>query len=123
MGYHQHKLRLRNLQGTVRTKSSEENCRQKQRQMPQKDLRASQAKAGYLLSLANQRKDCVACIGPHKADLVGVTNTTTQTDNLIKYFSTLMSTSYGVFDSGMKYTYDRFNNKFVLSQPMRTQRV
>jgi hypothetical protein len=73
----------------------------------------SQAKAGYLLSLANSRKDCVACIGPHKADLVGVTNTTTQTDNLIKYFSTLMSTSYGVFDSGFKYTYDRFNNKFV----------
>ena len=73
----------------------------------------SQAKAGYLLSLANSRKDCVACVGPHKADLVGVTNTTTQTDNLVKYFSTLMSTSYGVFDSGMKYTYDRFNNKFV----------
>ncbi len=73
----------------------------------------SQAKAGYLLSLANSRKDCVACVGPHKADLVGVTNTTTQTDNLIKYFSSLMSTSYGVFDSGMKYTYDRFNNKFV----------
>ncbi len=73
----------------------------------------SQAKAGYLLSLANKRKDCVACVGPHKADLVGVTNTTTQTDNLVKYFSTLMSTSYGVFDSGMKYTYDRFNNKFV----------
>ena len=73
----------------------------------------SQAKAGYLLSLANSRKDCVACVGPHKADLVGVTNTTTQTDNLVKYFSTLMSTSYGIFDSGMKYTYDRFNNKFV----------
>ena len=73
----------------------------------------SQAKAGYLLSLANKRKDCVACVGPHKADLVGVTNTTTQTDNLVKYFSTLMSTSYGVFDSGVKYTYDRFNNKFV----------
>ena len=73
----------------------------------------SQAKAGYLLSLANNRKDCMAMVGPHKADLVGVTNTTTQTDNLVKYFSTLMSTSYGVFDSGVKYTYDRFNNKFV----------
>jgi len=73
----------------------------------------SQAKAGYILSLANSRKDCVACVGPHKADLVGVTNTTTQTNNLVNYFSSLMSTSYGVFDSGMKYTYDRFNNKFV----------
>jgi hypothetical protein len=49
----------------------------------------TQAKAGFLISLATQRKDCVATIGAHKVDLVGVTNTTTQTTNLIKYFSTL----------------------------------
>jgi len=73
----------------------------------------SQAKASYLISLAEQRKDCVATVGPHKSDLVGVTNTTTQTTNLIKYFSSLSSSSYAVFDSGYKYTYDRFNNKFV----------
>ena len=77
------------------------------------DVNNSKAKAGYLLSLANNRKDCMAMVGAHKADLVGVTNTTTQTNNLVKYFSSLMSTSYGVFDSGFKYTYDRFNNKFV----------
>ena len=73
----------------------------------------SQAKANYLISIAELRKDCVATIGPHKADLVGLTNTTTQTTNLIKYFSSLSSSSYAVFDSGYKYTYDRFNNKFV----------
>ena len=39
----------------------------------------SQAKAGFLISIANQRKDCVATIGAHKSDLVGQTNTTTQT--------------------------------------------
>jgi len=72
----------------------------------------SQAKAQHLLSIANSRKDCVATVGAHRANLVGVTNTTTQTDNLIKYFSSLSSTSYGIFDSGYKYTYDRFNNKF-----------
>jgi hypothetical protein len=72
----------------------------------------TQAKAQYLISIAEQRKDCVATIGPHRADLVGVTNSTTQTTNLIKYFSSLSSSSYGVFDSGYKYTYDRFNNKF-----------
>ena len=76
------------------------------------NLEDSQAKANYVLSLANSRKDCVATVGPHRADLVGVTNTTTQTDNLVKYFSPLMSTSYGIFDAGYKYTYDRFNNKF-----------
>jgi hypothetical protein len=73
----------------------------------------SQAKAQYLISIAEQRKDCVATIGPHKGSLLGITNTTTQTTNLIKYFSSLSSSSYAVFDSGYKYTYDRFNNKFV----------
>jgi phage tail sheath protein FI len=81
---------------------------------PSMDARTdTQAKAGFLISLATQRKDCVTTIGAHKADLVGVTNTTTQTTNLIKYFSTLASSSYAIFDSGYKYTYDRFNNKFV----------
>jgi hypothetical protein len=73
----------------------------------------TQAKAGAIIALAQQRKDCVATIGAHKADLVGVTNTTTQTTNLIRYFSSLASSSYAIFDSGYKYTYDRFNNKFV----------
>jgi len=73
----------------------------------------TQAKAQYLISLAENRKDCVAVIGPHRSNLIGVTNTTTQTTNLIKYFSSLTSSSYAVFDSGYKYTYDRFNNKFV----------
>ena len=72
----------------------------------------SQAKANYLISLAEQRKDCMALIGPHRADLVGQSNTTTQTDNLIEYFSPLTSSSYAAFDSGYKYQYDRFNNKF-----------
>jgi len=72
----------------------------------------SQAKANYLISIAEQRKDCVATVGPHRADLVGVTNTTTQTTNLIEFFSSLSSSSYAVFDTGYKYTYDRFNNKF-----------
>ena len=73
----------------------------------------SQAKAGFLVSIANQRKDCVATIGAHKSDLVGVTNTTTQTTNLVKYFGSIASSSYAIFDSGYKYTYDRFNNRFV----------
>jgi hypothetical protein len=72
----------------------------------------SQAKASYLISLADSRKDCVAAIGPHRANLVGLTNTTDQTNNLVRFFSALSSSSYAVFDSGYKYTYDRFNNKF-----------
>ncbi len=72
----------------------------------------SQAKANHLISIANGRKDCVAVISPHRADVVDLTNTDTQTDNIIEFFSPLSSSSYAVFDSGYKYTYDRFNNKF-----------
>jgi hypothetical protein len=72
----------------------------------------SQAKANHLISIANQRKDCMAVISPHRADVVDVTNTDTQTDNILEFFSPLSSSSYAVFDSGYKYTYDRFNNKF-----------
>ena len=75
-----------------------------------KDL--SQTKANKLIAIAAERKDCVAVIGPHRADIVNVTNTTTQTTNLINYFSPLTSSSYAIFDSGYKYTYDRFNNEF-----------
>jgi len=72
----------------------------------------SQAKANHLISIANGRKDCVAVISPHRTDVVDITNTDTQTDNIIEFFSPLSSSSYAVFDSGYKYTYDRFNNKF-----------
>jgi len=73
----------------------------------------SQFKASSLISIAEQRKDCVAVLSPHRLDVIGVTNTNDQTDNIIGFFSPLPSSSYAVFDSGYKYTYDRFNNKFV----------
>ena len=72
----------------------------------------SQAKANYIISLANARKDCMAVVGPHRGNIVNVTNTTTQTNNLINYFSPLSSSSYAVLDSGYKYQFDRFNNVF-----------
>ncbi len=72
----------------------------------------SQAKATTLMSIADERKDCIAVISPHKSDIVAQTNTNTQTDKVIEFFEPLPSSSYAVFDSGYKYTFDRFNNKF-----------
>ena len=72
----------------------------------------SQAKANQLISIANSRKDCVAVISPHRADVVDITNSDTQTDNILEFFAPLSSTSYAIFDSGYKYTFDRFNNRF-----------
>ena len=72
----------------------------------------SQAKASALISIASLRKDCIACISPHRAGVVNVSNSDTQTDNIVDYYAALQSSSYAVFDSGYKYTFDRFNNEF-----------
>ena len=72
----------------------------------------SQAKAQELISIAELRKDCIACISPHRADVVDITNSETQTTNLLEFFNSLASSSYAIFDSGYKYMYDRFNNRF-----------
>jgi hypothetical protein len=76
------------------------------------DESQSQAKANKVISIAEARKDCVATVSPHRANVVNVTNTNTATSNLLRYYSPLTSSSYAVFDSGYKYTFDRFNNEF-----------
>jgi hypothetical protein len=72
----------------------------------------SQAKANKLISIAEGRKDCVAVISPHRGNVINITNTTTQTTNVVRFYNALASSSYAVFDSGYKYTFDRFNNLF-----------
>jgi len=73
----------------------------------------SQAKANRLIDIAESRKDCIAVISPNKSGVVGVTNSTTQTTNILSFFDSITSSSYAVFDSGYKYMFDRFNNQFV----------
>ncbi len=72
----------------------------------------TQAKANYLISLAEGRKDCIATISPHRDNVVNVTNSSTQTQNVLQFYSPLSSSSYAIFDTGYKYTFDRFNNQF-----------
>ena len=72
----------------------------------------AQAKANKLIQIATTRKDCIACISPYRSGVVGLTNSDQQTSNIISFFESLTSSSYAVFDSGYKYTFDRFNNTF-----------
>tara|TARA_B100000902_G_scaffold44867_1_gene52453 strand:- start:5303 stop:7732 length:2430 start_codon:yes stop_codon:yes gene_type:complete len=72
----------------------------------------AQAKANKLIQIANTRKDCIACISPYKPDVVGISDSDIQTNNIINFYDSLSSSSYAVFDSGYKYTFDRFNNAF-----------
>ena len=72
----------------------------------------AQAKANKLIQIATSRKDCIACISPYRQGVVGLTNTEQQTNNIVSFYDSLTSSSYAVFDSGYKYTFDRFNNTF-----------
>ena len=72
----------------------------------------SQAKANFLISIAQQRKDCIATISPHRANVVNVSNSETQTQNVLQFYAPISSSSYAVLDTGYKYTFDRFNNVF-----------
>ena len=72
----------------------------------------AQAKANKLIQIATTRKDCIACISPYRNGVVGLTNSDKQTENVVTFYDSLTSSSYAVFDSGYKYTFDRFNNTF-----------
>ena len=77
---------------------------------------ATVGKANKLVQIAENRKDCVATISPRRADVlsgdVALTNSDTQTNNIIATMDQVNSSSYAVLDTGYKYTFDRFNNKF-----------
>ena len=75
-------------------------------------IQESQAKANFLISIAEERKDCIAVISPHKSGIMNITDTNTQTNNILQFFGGVASSSYAVFDSGYKYMYDRFNNSY-----------
>ena len=73
----------------------------------------AQAKANYIISLVEARKDCMAVISAFEGNVVNQSNSRTQTDNIVNFFNGVNSSTYAVYDSGYKYTYDRFNNKFM----------
>jgi len=51
-------------------------------------------------------------VSPELSDVVNVANEVTQTSNVKGYFDALTSTSYAMFDSGYKYTYDKYNDTY-----------
>jgi len=74
--------------------------------------KASATLANNLITISENRKDCMTFISPERADIVGVPNQETMTVNVKNFFDALPSSSYAVFDSGYKYMYDRFNDVY-----------
>ena len=75
------------------------------------------AKASSVAAVANSRKDCVAFISPWTGAQIATSGgsaltPTQQLANTLEFFENIGSSSYVVLDSGVKYTYDRFNDKY-----------
>jgi len=75
------------------------------------------SKAGAVAAVANTRKDCVAFVSPYNGNQVATSGNVAltpaqQLENTIDFFSGIGSSSYVVKDSGIKYVYDRFNDKY-----------
>ena len=81
---------------------------------------ATQAVANKAIAVAESRKDAIAFISPYRqafisdgaAGAVTVNNDDTITSNVVSFYSPITSTTYGIFNSGYKYMYDRFNKTF-----------
>jgi hypothetical protein len=74
-------------------------------------------KAQAVAAIANTRKDCVAFISPWTGAQVATSGGAALTPaqqlaNTIEFMENIGSSSYVVLDSGVKYTYDRFNDKY-----------
>jgi len=72
-----------------------------------------QQKANALISIAENRKDCIAFISPPRSAVVNVASDANKLENVLSFFTPLTSSSYAVFDSGYQYFYDRFNKEFL----------
>ena len=62
-----------------------------------------------VIAIADSRRDCVVFASPQYTDVV---NTTGQADKIVAYRNTLTDSSFAVLDSGWKYQYDRYNDKY-----------
>jgi hypothetical protein len=65
-----------------------------------------------LITIAEERKDAIVFASPQRNDVVNITNSNTQTTNVIGFFDSIRSSSYVVFDSGYKYCYDRYSDVY-----------
>ena len=77
----------------------------------------TRSKASAVAAIANGRKDCIAFISPWTGDQVATSGGTALTPaaqlaNTIEFMDTIASSSYVVKDSGVKYVYDRFADKY-----------
>ena len=70
------------------------------------------AKVTSLVNIVEERRDCMVFVSPRRANVIGISNSTAATNNIIDFFDQLPSSSYAVYDSGYKYIYDKYNDVY-----------
>ena len=65
-----------------------------------------------LISLAESRGDCIACLSPPVDKTASVSTAATALTNVTTWANTLISSSYAVFDSTALYVYDKYNDTY-----------
>lgn len=68
--------------------------------------------ANYIVqNVCEARKDCIAFVSPDRADVVD--NAGSEATDIVDFRSNFTSTSYAVIDTGYKYRYDKYNDRYV----------
>jgi hypothetical protein len=68
--------------------------------------------ANYVIGIAESRLDCVVFASANSNGQPIIGSGSAATDAIVAYRNALPSTSYAVLDSGFKYQYDRYNDKY-----------
>ena len=76
------------------------------------NLEDAVAKANFLISIVEERRDCMTFLSPPRYTVVNQDDAARQTNNVVGWANELSSSSYTVFDSGYKYQYDRFRDRY-----------
>ena len=76
--------------------------------------KASSTVANSIIAMAESRADCVVFVSPENVDTgdIIIGTGSDATDMINAYRNELPSSSYAVMDSGYKYQYDRYNDKY-----------
>jgi phage tail sheath protein FI len=61
-------------------------------------------------NICDSRKDCVVFVSPAKEDVVN--NANSEKDDIVTFRNSLSNSSYAVLDSGYKYQYDKYSDKY-----------
>jgi phage tail sheath protein FI len=63
-----------------------------------------------LISMAENRKDCLVFLSPEQSDVVN--NSGNEVTDILSLRNTITSSSFAVMDSGWKYQYDKYNDVY-----------